>query len=44
MQARLVDGSVSLDGAVLPAGVAQHLFVTVEDADRTPLEAASALR
>jgi DtxR family Mn-dependent transcriptional regulator len=44
MQARLVDGSVSLDGEVLPAGVAQHLFVTVEDADLTPLEAASALR
>jgi DtxR family Mn-dependent transcriptional regulator len=31
MQARLVEGSVSLDGTPLPAGVAHHLFVTVAD-------------
>jgi DtxR family transcriptional regulator, Mn-dependent transcriptional regulator len=32
--ARLVDGGVTLDDRPLPAGVAQHLFVTAED--RTP--------
>jgi DtxR family Mn-dependent transcriptional regulator len=31
MVARLVDGSVSLDGTPLPAGVAHHLFVTAAD-------------
>ncbi len=31
MVAQLVEGSVSLDGYVLPAGVARHLFVSVED-------------
>lgn len=44
MQARLVDDSVSLDDQVLPAGVAQHLFVSAEDEDLSPLEAATALR
>ena len=39
MVARLVDGSVSLDGQPLPAGVAQHLFVSAVDEDLTPLEA-----
>jgi DtxR family transcriptional regulator, Mn-dependent transcriptional regulator len=41
MEARLVDGSVSLDGRMLPSGVAQHLFVSVPDAQLTPLEAAT---
>jgi DtxR family Mn-dependent transcriptional regulator len=40
MQARLVEGSVSLDGQVLPAGVAHHLFVSAVDEDITPLEVA----
>jgi DtxR family transcriptional regulator, Mn-dependent transcriptional regulator len=31
MDARLVEGSVSLDGTPLPAGVAHHVFVTVAD-------------
>jgi DtxR family Mn-dependent transcriptional regulator len=31
MDARLIDGSVSLDGTPLPAGVAHHLFVTPAD-------------
>ena len=31
MEARLVEGSVSLDGAPLPAGVAHHVFVTTAD-------------
>ena len=44
MHARLVDDAVSLDGQVLPEGVAQHLFVSAEDADLSPLEAATALR
>jgi DtxR family transcriptional regulator, Mn-dependent transcriptional regulator len=39
--ARLVDGGVDLDGTLLPVGVAQHLFVSAEDDDLTPLEAAS---
>jgi DtxR family Mn-dependent transcriptional regulator len=38
MDARLVDGSVSLDGRPLPAGVAHHLFVTAVD-DPAALEA-----
>ena len=36
MDARLVEGSVSLDGQLLPAGVAQHLFVTAVDEELTP--------
>jgi DtxR family Mn-dependent transcriptional regulator len=40
MTARLVDGSVSLDGEVLPLNVAQHLFVTAVDEKLSPLEAA----
>jgi DtxR family Mn-dependent transcriptional regulator len=44
MRARLVDGQVTLDGRELPAGVAQHLFVSAEDEDLSPLEAAAALR
>ena len=40
MDARLVEGSVSLDGQPLPAGVAQHLFVSAVDEELTPLEAA----
>ena len=39
MDARLVDGSVSLDGRPLPAGVAHHLFVTVADDPAPALEA-----
>jgi DtxR family transcriptional regulator, Mn-dependent transcriptional regulator len=41
MEARLVNGSISLDGYVLPAGVAQHLFVTADDEELSRLEAAS---
>jgi DtxR family transcriptional regulator, Mn-dependent transcriptional regulator len=41
MEAQLVDGGVSLDGRPLPAGVAQHLFVTVVGEDLSPLEAAT---
>jgi DtxR family Mn-dependent transcriptional regulator len=40
MQARLVEGSVSLDGQVLPVGVAHHLFVSAVDDDLSPLEVA----
>ncbi len=40
MEARLVDGAVMLDGRMLPAGVAQHLFVSATDEELTPLEAA----
>jgi DtxR family Mn-dependent transcriptional regulator len=43
MTARLAEGSVSLDGRVLPAGVAQHLFVSALDEELTPLEAAPLL-
>jgi DtxR family Mn-dependent transcriptional regulator len=43
MVARLVDGSVTLDGQPLRAGVAQHLFVSAVDEDLTPLEAAPRL-
>jgi len=35
MDARLVEGSVSLDGTPLPAGVAHHLFVTVAEEQAT---------
>jgi DtxR family transcriptional regulator, Mn-dependent transcriptional regulator len=41
MVARLVEGTVSLDGDPLPAGVAAHVFVSVVDEDITPLEAAA---
>jgi DtxR family Mn-dependent transcriptional regulator len=43
MVARLVGGEVSLDGYLLPVGVAQHLFVSVEDERLSPLEAAPLL-
>ena len=43
MEARLVDGDVTLDGHLLPRGVAQHLFVRALDEDLTPVEAAAAL-
>jgi DtxR family Mn-dependent transcriptional regulator len=43
MQARVVDGSVSLDGELLPAGVAQHLFVSAVNEELTALEAAPLL-
>jgi DtxR family transcriptional regulator, Mn-dependent transcriptional regulator len=36
MTARLVEGSVSLDGAILPANVAQHVFVSAVDEELTP--------
>jgi DtxR family Mn-dependent transcriptional regulator len=35
MEARLVEGAVTLDGRMLPAGVAQHLFVTAADEQLT---------
>jgi DtxR family Mn-dependent transcriptional regulator len=41
VEARVVDGGVTLDGQTLPVGVAQHLFVSAIDDDLTPLEAAS---
>jgi DtxR family Mn-dependent transcriptional regulator len=41
MVARTVDGEVTLDGRALPPDVAQHLFVTAEDEDLSPLEAAT---
>ncbi len=41
MEARLVEGSVTLDGRRLPTGVAQHLFVSATDEQLTPLEAAT---
>ena len=41
--ARTVDGGVEIDGAALPDGVAQHLFVTAEDEQLSPLEAAPLL-
>jgi DtxR family Mn-dependent transcriptional regulator len=41
MKARAVDGGVSLDGYVLPAGVAEYLFVSTEDDDLSPLEVAA---
>jgi DtxR family Mn-dependent transcriptional regulator len=40
MTARLVEGSVSLDGEVLPVNVAQHVFVSAVEEELTPLEAA----
>ncbi len=41
--ARAVDGGVEIDGAPLPEGIAQHLFVTAEDEQLSPLEAAPLL-
>ena len=41
--AQLTAGTVSLDGNVLPAGVAQHVFVSALDEELTPLEAAPRL-
>ena len=43
MTARLIEGTVSLDGRPLPAGVAQHLFVSALDEELTPLGAAPLL-
>ncbi len=39
--ASLANGQVALDGQVLPAGVAQHIFVSAVDADLTPQQAAA---
>jgi DtxR family Mn-dependent transcriptional regulator len=39
MVAQVVEGGITLDGRLLPAGVAQHLFVVAVDEDRA-LEAA----
>jgi DtxR family Mn-dependent transcriptional regulator len=39
--ARLVGDDIELDGVSLPPGVAAHLFVTAEDEDLSPLEAAT---
>jgi DtxR family transcriptional regulator, Mn-dependent transcriptional regulator len=38
-----VEGSVSLDGRMLPVGVAAHVFVSAVDEELTPLEAAPML-
>jgi DtxR family Mn-dependent transcriptional regulator len=43
MDARLAEGTVSLDGRLLPAGVAHHVFVSAVDEELTPLEAAPML-
>ncbi|WP_369253242.1 metal-dependent transcriptional regulator [Geodermatophilus amargosae] len=43
MVARSADGTVTLDGHPVPAGVAQHLFVSALDEDLTPVEAAAQL-
>jgi DtxR family Mn-dependent transcriptional regulator len=43
MDARLVEGTVSLDGRLLPVGVAHHVFVSAVDEELTPLEAAPML-
>ncbi|RBY88013.1 dihydrofolate reductase [Blastococcus sp. TBT05-19] len=43
MTAQLVEGSVSLDGYVLPVGVAQHMFVSAVDEELTPIKAAPLL-
>jgi DtxR family Mn-dependent transcriptional regulator len=40
MVAQLSDGTISLDGRPLPAGVAQHVFVTATEAAVPPLEPA----
>jgi DtxR family Mn-dependent transcriptional regulator len=41
MKAHAVDGGVSLDGYLLPTGVADYLFVSTEDDDLSPLEVAA---
>lgn len=41
--ARQVEGTVMLDGKLLPVGVAEHLFVSAVDEELTPLEAAPLL-
>jgi DtxR family Mn-dependent transcriptional regulator len=41
MLARMVEGGVTLDGALLPAGVAQHLFVAAVEPERTRVESAA---
>ena len=41
--AQLTAGTVSLDGNVLPMGVAQHVFVSAPDEELTPAEAAPRL-
>jgi DtxR family Mn-dependent transcriptional regulator len=41
MVAQSSNGTVTLDGHPLPAGVAQHLFVSALDEDLTPVEAAA---
>ena len=43
MDARLIEGSVSLDGRVLPVGVAEHVFVSAVDEQLSPLEVAPML-
>jgi DtxR family transcriptional regulator, Mn-dependent transcriptional regulator len=43
VEARLVEGTVMLDGKLLPVGVAEHLFVTADDEELSPLEAAPLL-
>ncbi len=43
MVARSANGTITLDGVALPAGVAQHLFVAALDEDLTPVEAAAQL-
>jgi DtxR family Mn-dependent transcriptional regulator len=40
MVARMEDGTVSLDGRPLPAGIAQHMFVSTGDEELSPPEAA----
>jgi DtxR family Mn-dependent transcriptional regulator len=41
--ARVAEGTVTLDGVPLPAGVAQHVFVNALDEELSPAEAAAAL-
>nr|WP_275586295.1 iron dependent repressor, metal binding and dimerization domain protein [Geodermatophilus normandii] len=43
MVAQSANGTVTLDGHPVPAGVAQHLFVSALDEDLTPVEAAAQL-
>jgi DtxR family Mn-dependent transcriptional regulator len=43
MVARSTNGTITLDGVALPAGVAQHLFVEALDEELTPVEAAAQL-
>ena len=40
VEAQLVEGAVRLDGHVVPAGVARHLFVSSAEEDRAAVEAA----